>query len=187
MGLADEGHHLSLNFAFRGGRVVGTTPFFFGANPATVDEGPQKGTRVLAAEEEMGRALLHTFTGALRGRIINVSAPADIVTGASQRVRLGAPAGVSMRELSAAQGKMLTDLIELYARRLQRSWPTRSCRNSERREWRKSSSPGLAAVNAASRTTIASRVRDVCNRVRTRGAMPITFILCGATSITILA
>jgi hypothetical protein len=116
-----EGHHLSLNFSIRGGRVIGTTPFFFGANPATVDEGPQKGTRVLAAEEEMGRALLHTFTGALRERaLINVSAPADIVTGASQRVRLGAPTGVSMRELTAAQGKMLTDLIELYARRLRK-------------------------------------------------------------------
>jgi hypothetical protein len=114
-----EGHHLSLNFTLRNGRVVGTTPFFFGANPAMVDDGPQKGTRVLAAEEEMGRTLLRTFTGAPREKVlINVSAPADIATGASQKARLGAPVGVSMHEMTAAQAKMLTELIELYAHRL---------------------------------------------------------------------
>jgi len=33
-----EGHHLSLNFTLRNSHVVSTTPFFFGANPATVGE-----------------------------------------------------------------------------------------------------------------------------------------------------
>lgn len=116
-----EGHHLSLNFTLRNGHVVSTTPFFFGANPATVGEGPQKGIRVLAAEEEMGRALLHTFTGTLRKKVlIEVSAPADIVTGASQKVQLGAPIGVSMREMTQEQGRLLTELIGLYAHRLRK-------------------------------------------------------------------
>ena len=94
MGSRMEGHRVPLNFAFRGGRVVKALHRF--------SSGPrrsrmQKGNCVLAAEEEMGRASPHTFTGALRERaLINVSAPAIITP---KRVRLGAPAGVSMREL----------------------------------------------------------------------------------------
>jgi hypothetical protein len=116
-----EGHHLSLNFTLRNNHVVSTTPFFFGANPATVREGQQKGTRVLAAEEEMGRALLKTFTGTSRQKVlINVSAPADIVTGASRKAEPGAPVGVPLREMMQEQKKMLTDLIEVYAHRLRK-------------------------------------------------------------------
>jgi len=116
-----EGHHLSMNFTLRNNHVVSTTPFFFGANPATVREGPQKGTRVLAAEEEMGRALRKTFTGTSRDKVlINVSAPADIVTGASQKVQMGAPVGVALREMTQEQAKLLTDLIEVYAHRLRK-------------------------------------------------------------------
>ena len=116
-----EGHHLSLNFTLRAGRVVSTTPFFFGANPATVREGQQKGTRLLAAEEEMGRALLKSFEGAQRQKaVIQASAPADIITGASRKAQLGPPVGVPMREMTPAQAKMLTDLIGLYAHRLRK-------------------------------------------------------------------
>jgi hypothetical protein len=116
-----EGHHLSLNFTLRNNRVVSTTPFFFGANPAIVREGLQKGTRVLAAEEEMGRALLKTFTGTSRQKVlIDVSAPADIVTGASRKVQMGSPVGVPLREMTQEQKKMLTDLIDVYAHRLRK-------------------------------------------------------------------
>jgi len=116
-----EGHHLSLNFTLRGSQVVSTTPLFLGANPATVHDGPQKGTRVLAKEEDLGRVLLHTFSGKQRDKVmINVSAPADIVTGASQKAQMGAPVGVSMREMSPAQSKMLNELIDVYANRLRK-------------------------------------------------------------------
>jgi len=76
---------------------------------------------VLAAEEEMGRALLKTFTGTSRQKVlINVSAPADIVTGASRKAQPGAPVGVPLREMMQEQKKMLTDLIEVYAHRLRK-------------------------------------------------------------------
>ena len=46
---------------YRGnGRVVGA-PSFFGANPAEVPEGPRKGLRALAAEEDLGRAVLQSL------------------------------------------------------------------------------------------------------------------------------
>ena len=56
-----EGHHLSLNFTLKGGKVVGS-PNFLGANPAEVREGPRKGLRVLRAEEDLGRALIAALT-----------------------------------------------------------------------------------------------------------------------------
>jgi len=77
---------------------------------------------VLAASEEMGSALLKAFTGRSRQKVlINVSAPADIVTGASRKAEPGAPVGVSLREMVQEQKKMLTDLIEVYAHRLRKA------------------------------------------------------------------
>lgn len=45
-------------------RVVSNTPFFFGSDPAEVRMGERKGLRLLAGEEDRGRALLG---GARRG------------------------------------------------------------------------------------------------------------------------
>jgi hypothetical protein len=52
-----EGHHLSLNFTLDGGRVIGATPFFFGANPAEVKSGSRKGLRTLPEAEDQARKL----------------------------------------------------------------------------------------------------------------------------------
>src|SRR5262249_34394211 len=52
-----EGHHLSLNFTLDGGKVVGSTPAFFGANPATVKDGSQKGLRTLPEAEDLAQDL----------------------------------------------------------------------------------------------------------------------------------
>src|ERR1700730_12701542 len=56
-----EGHHLSLNFTVDNGRVVGATPAFFGANPATVMSGPRKGLRTLPAADDLARELFKTL------------------------------------------------------------------------------------------------------------------------------
>src|SRR5207249_3297367 len=53
-----EGHHVSLNFTVVNGTLVAATPQFFGSNPAEVREGPKKGLRILADEEDSARALL---------------------------------------------------------------------------------------------------------------------------------
>ena len=50
--------YLSLQLASQNGKSIGSSPQFFGANPAEVREGPMKGTRVLSAEEDLGRALV---------------------------------------------------------------------------------------------------------------------------------
>ena len=52
-----EGHHVSLNFSVVNGSFVAASPSFFGSNPAEVREGPKKGTRILATQEDSARAL----------------------------------------------------------------------------------------------------------------------------------
>lgn len=46
---------------------MATTPAFLGANPAEVPSGPRKGLRVLAVEEDLGRAPTHLIEYDNRG------------------------------------------------------------------------------------------------------------------------
>ena len=70
--LSVEGHHLSLNFVVRDGRVVDSTPQFFGANPAEVRRRfadlPEPGFRVLGDEEQLAFDLVRSLSDEQRGR-----------------------------------------------------------------------------------------------------------------------
>lgn len=57
-----EGHHLSLNYTLDKGEVIGSTPEFFGANPAFIDAGPKREIRVLGTEEDLARQILKLST-----------------------------------------------------------------------------------------------------------------------------
>src|SRR5262245_44162095 len=75
-----EGHQLSLNFLLVPGKPVAMTPAFFGANPALVPSGPHKGLRTLAAEQDLGRALVQSLSEAQRSRaVIGAQSLGDIV------------------------------------------------------------------------------------------------------------
>src|SRR5499427_7460750 len=65
-----EGHHLSLNFTLVPGRTVSVTPAFFGANPAEVPSGPQRGQRALADEQDLAFALVRTVDPSVRARVV---------------------------------------------------------------------------------------------------------------------
>ena len=56
-----EGHHLSLNFTLEGTQVVASTPCFFGANPAEVKTGKDKGKRILPQAEDHARELFKSL------------------------------------------------------------------------------------------------------------------------------
>ncbi|MAG54749.1 MAG: hypothetical protein CMJ83_00505 [Planctomycetes bacterium] len=74
-----EGHHLSLNFSSVGNHVLGFAPVFFGANPATVPEGPRTGFRLLGNEEDTARALWSSLTDSQKKQaLLSEKAPADI-------------------------------------------------------------------------------------------------------------
>lgn len=110
-----EGHHLSLNYTIVDGATVASTPSFFGANPAEVKSGPEKGLRILKDEEETARELLLSLDDLQydRAKIYPVT-PGDIVSRASPRVEVGPQAGLPAESMTGDQREILMRLIGLY-------------------------------------------------------------------------
>ncbi len=113
-----EGHHLSINVAVIPGQPAAVGPVFMGANPARVPSGPNEGFRLLAAEEDLGRALINLLPAEKRKTaMIRDTAFSEIVTGNDREVKLEF-AGLAASEMSAEERQQLRALIELYAGRL---------------------------------------------------------------------
>ncbi len=111
-----EGHHLSLHFTLAGGKAVATSPTFTGSNPAEVREGPQKGTRVLAALEDLGRAMVMALDeGRRTTAIYDPVAPGDILTMNTNDITPLSPGGLAGAAMTTEQRAVLTRLIEGYA------------------------------------------------------------------------
>ena len=113
-----EGHHISLNFSLRENHLVSATPNFLGANPAIVLSGSEKGMEVLKDETQLGLALLNSLDATQKGKaVINVEAPADIITGADRKAIITDTHGVSYNELNSEQQKIFMQLLSLYIHR----------------------------------------------------------------------
>ena len=56
-----EGHHVSIHFSIMDDKVISTTPFFFGANPAEVRKGPKNGLRILGGREDLAFDLMDSL------------------------------------------------------------------------------------------------------------------------------
>lgn len=118
-GLSFEGHHLSMNFSFRDGVLVDSTPQFFASNPATIMtdvSGPLgKGTRVLRDEEQLAFDLVAALdSGQQNTAIIDQDAPAEIRFAGDPQATAGAPEGIPFRELSDDSKSLLTKLVNTY-------------------------------------------------------------------------
>jgi hypothetical protein len=116
-----EGHHVSMNFTITAANkaVAAGAPSFLGANPAEVRSGPRKGLRLLADEEDKGRAFVKTLSAEQKSKaIIAQEAPKDIVTGNTRQAVLKKFEGIPYSELNPDQKAALTDLLGLYANRL---------------------------------------------------------------------
>ena len=114
-----EGHHLSVNFTLVDGKQIASTPSFFGTNPAEVKEGPRKGLRVLAVEEDLARKLAKSLTEEQRQvAIISDTAPDDIINGPGRDAQPLEPAGLPASKMEKAQVKLLTRLVREYVTRL---------------------------------------------------------------------
>jgi Protein of unknown function (DUF3500) len=116
-----EGHHISFNFSSKDDRLVSTTPNFLGANPAVVLSGPEKGKEVLKDETELGFALLRSLDEKQKQRaVINVDAPAEIITGADRKAIITDAHGVPYNELTTDQKKIFMQLLSVYIHRYTR-------------------------------------------------------------------
>jgi hypothetical protein len=110
-----EGHHLSLHFTIVEGSGVASSPAFLGANPAEVREGPNRGLRPLAREEDAARALVTALDDGQRASaVIDDIVPRDIVTGAELEIAPLSPVGIRADQLDERQRALLMELIDAY-------------------------------------------------------------------------
>lgn len=118
-GWSFEGHHFSQNLAIKDGRVVGDTPSFWGANPATVsifvDGGPEVGTRTLASEEQLAFDLLDSLEPSQAAEaIIAEKAPADYRGPGQPEPPRSAPEGLAAGKMTDEQRQILRKLLAAY-------------------------------------------------------------------------
>ena len=115
-GLRYEGHHVSLHWTVVDGAIVATVPQFLGANPGEVLDGPMKGTRALAAEEDLGRQLVTSLNDEQRALcVLHVAAPPDIVTGAQREAAIQEDRGIAYDQLDENQQGVMLSLIQVHA------------------------------------------------------------------------
>lgn len=114
-----EGHHVSLHFTSVNGKVT-ATPTFFGANPAEVRQGPRKGLRALAREEDLARDLLQALDAEQKKvAIVAAKAYPDILTEASRKAALsGQPTGIALAKLTAKQRALFQTLLDEHVHNL---------------------------------------------------------------------
>ncbi len=117
-----EGHHLSVNATNIDGQEQVVAPLFMGSNPARVASGPKAGLRLLAAEEDLARALITMLSGERRTRaMLSDSAFSDIVTRNDPKVRSLEIEGLAASAMSAPEQEQLRKLLQVYANRLTES------------------------------------------------------------------
>jgi len=111
-----EGHHLSQNYTVVDGNVI-NGPSFFGCNPAEVREGPRKGLRTLAGEDDLGYELIHLLDEPQQKvAIVDPTAYPEILTAASRKAALqGQPSGLSASKMGGKQFDALIAVMEEYA------------------------------------------------------------------------
>lgn len=118
-GFRAEGHHLSLHYTVRDGKIF-AAPTFFGSNPREVRHGARKGLRILSAEEDLARDLLHALKPDQQAAaIVDAKAYDDILTSNHRKAALaGQPSGLSAQKMTAAQRDKLMAVIAEYTSNL---------------------------------------------------------------------
>lgn len=110
-----EGHHLSLNVALPAPGHVSVTPFFTGAHPATVRDGPHRGFRLLGASEDLARQIMASLNDPQRRAAIIADRSFGEIVASPQRERdLGAPRGLILGDMSGAQRTLVEALMDRF-------------------------------------------------------------------------
>jgi hypothetical protein len=114
-----EGHHLSANFTIVKGELFSGTPSFLGTNPAEVRKGSRKGLRVLAEDEDLGRALIKALTDEQRKTaIFDTTAPKEVITSNKRKVTPLDTVGLAQPKMTKEQAAQLMNLVKAYVNRL---------------------------------------------------------------------
>jgi hypothetical protein len=127
-----DGHHLNLNCFVLGDQLV-VTPTFMGSEPVLARTGKYAGTRVFAAEEEQGLALMRSLSADERARAtIGNDLPGELLTAAFQDNRLIDPAGIRYDDLPAEGRERLEALLATYTGRVRAGHAEISYREAKR-------------------------------------------------------
>ena len=151
-----NGHHLSVHFMVADGSKVASSPTFFGTNPAEVREGPKKGLRIQAAEQDAGRALVNALDESQRKTaIIGDIAPNDIVTTTDREESIRCRrSGVMAAAMTGAQNDLLDEVDRrLHVADERRTWPPNASRKSRRAGIEKIGFAWAGPIDARSRST----------------------------------
>lgn len=132
-----EGHHISLNFTILDNQIS-MAPRFLGANPAIIGEGPRKGERTLAKEDDLGLQLINDLTPTQRQKaIFQKNSFPDIVTANAAEVRPLKPAGIGCEALDNDQQILLATLIDEYLSIMPTELATKRMNNLKKEEFGK--------------------------------------------------
>lgn len=115
-----HGHHLYLSFTVVDGKAFAGGPAFYGAEPHRVTEGPREGWSVLAAEENLGKALMDALSeDGKKKAVIADEMPPDMFSGSKRELDfIGEPKGIAYKDLSADKKEMLERLVMEYVHNL---------------------------------------------------------------------
>lgn len=110
-----EGHHLSLNVALPVAGRISVTPFFVGAHPATVRDGPNRGFRLLGTSEDLARQIMAGLTDRQRQAALIANRSFGEIVASPQRERdLGDPRGLLLADLDGAQRNLVEALMDRF-------------------------------------------------------------------------
>src|SRR5262245_25722192 len=112
-----EGHHLSLNFTLDKGKIVSATPSFFGANPATIKQGPRKGSQTLPEAESLARELFNSLDDDQKKTALQEKQFLEIEQG-KPKPNVGPARGLVAEKMNKKQKDILLKLVRSYADRM---------------------------------------------------------------------
>lgn len=112
-----EGHHLSLNFTMEGTQVVASTPCFFGANPAMIMEGKDKGKRILPQAEDYARDLFKSLDPDQK-KIALQEKPFAEPGEKTKTPKIGKAVGLAASKMNKEQKELLYNLVKSYTQRM---------------------------------------------------------------------
>ena len=113
-----EGHHMSVSFTLDKGQVESPTPFFFGANPGTVQTGAKKGLRTLPECEDLAKELIKTLDADQKKLAYQGAKHFPEIAENTPAAKLGEPLGLPSAKINDKQREALVKLLEAYTSRM---------------------------------------------------------------------
>jgi hypothetical protein len=111
-----EGHHLSLNFTFKGDKMISNTPFLMATNPSnSMTDSARAGLIILYKEEELARSLLQSLSPDQMKLAYTSHKKPDSVYSEQDREHIhSADEGIYYTQLGKTQQDLLKQLVAEY-------------------------------------------------------------------------